>query len=71
MGSKDIKSHKCSLERPHTVSIKLNSELALFKQKQILRSDRQKNLQKHFFIQLVNAWLYFTSNNFPTFTSRE
>ena len=53
----------------------LNSDqgLALFRQKQILRSNRHKNLQKQnnedFFIQLLNAWLHFTNSNFPTRTS--
>ena len=46
-----------------------NQSLALFRQKQILRSNRHKHLQKQsnedFFIQLLNAWLHFTNNNFP------
>ena len=50
-----------------------NQGLALFKQKQILSSNRNKNLQKQnnqdFFIQLLNVWLHFTNNNFPTPTS--
>ena len=50
-----------------------NQGLALFRQNQILRSIRHKNLQNHnnedFFIQMLNAWLYFTNNNFPTPTS--
>ena len=37
-------------------------ELALFRQKQILTSNRRKNVQKQnngdFFIQLLNAWGY-------------
>ena len=41
-----------------------NQGLPLFRQKQILRSNRHKNLQKQsnedFFIQLLNAWLHFT-----------
>ena len=47
-----------------------NQGLALFRQKQILRYNRHKNLQKQnnedFFIQLLNAWLHFTNNKFPT-----
>ena len=43
--------------------------MALFRQKQILRSTSLKHLQKQndedFFIQLLNAWLHFTDNNFP------
>ena len=46
-----------------------NQDLALFRQKQILRYNRHKNLQKQnyedFFIQLLNAWLDFTNNKFP------
>ena len=46
-----------------------NQVLALFRQKQILRYNRHKNLQKQnnedFFIQLLNAWLHFTNNKFP------
>ena len=44
--------------------------LALFRQKQILRSNRHKDLQKqykeYFFIQFLSAWLHFTNDNFPT-----
>ena len=47
-----------------------NQGLALLRQKQILRSNRHKNLQRQnnedFFIQLLNAWLHFTNNNFHT-----
>ena len=73
MDSKVIKSYQCS----HAVSIELNSNqgLAYFRQKHILRSNRHRNLQKQnnedFFIQLVNAWLHFTSNNFPVPTALE
>ena len=46
-----------------------NQGLALFRQKQILRYNWHKNLQKQnngdFFIQLLNAWLHFTNNKFP------
>ena len=52
-----------------------NQGLALVRQKQILRSNRHKNFQKQnnkdFFIQLLNAWLHFTNNNFRTPTSIE
>ena len=50
-----------------------NQGLALFRQKKILRFNRNKNLQKQnnedFFIQLFNVWLQFTNNNFLTPTS--
>ena len=50
-----------------------NQSLAVFRQKQILRSTSHKHLQKQnneaFFIQLLNSWLYFTNNNFPSPTS--
>ena len=43
--------------------------LALFEQKQILRSNSHKHLQKQnnkdFFVQLLNVRLHFTKNNFP------
>ena len=46
-----------------------NQVLALFRQKQILRYNRHKNLQHQnnegFFIQSLNAWLHFTNNKFP------
>ena len=52
-----------------------NQGLALFRQNQILRSTRHKNLQNHnnedFFIELRNAWLHFINNTFPTPTSIE
>ena len=52
-----------------------NQGLALFRQNQILCSTRHKNLQNHnnedFFIQLLDAWLHFTNNTFPTPTSIE
>ena len=52
-----------------------NQGLALFRQNQILRLIRHKNLQNHnsedFFLQFLNAWLLFTNNNFPTPTSIE
>ena len=46
-----------------------NQGLALSRQKQILRYNWHKNLQKQndeeFFIQLLNVWLHFTNNKFP------
>ena len=52
-----------------------NQGLALFRQKQIFRPNRHKNLQKQnnedFLIQLLNAWLHFTNSNFPTRTSKK
>ena len=46
-----------------------NQGLALFRQKEILRYNSHKNLQKQnnedFFIQLLNVWLHFTNNKFP------
>ena len=50
-----------------------NQGLALFRQKQILRSTSQKYLQKRnngdFFIKLLNAWLHLTNESFPVPTS--
>ena len=50
-----------------------NQDLALFRQNQIIRPNRHKHLQKQnnkdFFVQLLNAWLHFTNNNFPAPTS--
>ena len=52
-----------------------NEGLTFFRQKQILKSNRNKSLQKQnnedFFIQLLNPWLCFTNNSFPTPTSIE
>ena len=49
--------------------------VALSWQKQILRSNAHKNLQKRnnedFFIQIRNAWLHFTNNDFLNPTSIE
>ena len=49
MDLKTIKLHECSLERYHAVLIELknnsNQVVSLFRQKPILRSSRQKNLQ--------------------------
>ena len=55
--------------------LNFNQGLALFRQNKILCSTRHKNLQNHnnedFFIQLLDAWLHFTNNTFPTPTSIE
>ena len=52
-----------------------NQGLPLFRQKHILRFKRYKNFQKQnnedFHIQLLNAWVHFTNNDFPTPTSIE
>ena len=52
-----------------------NHGLTLFRQNQILQPIVHRNLQKYniqdFFIQLLNAWLYFTNNDFPIATSIE
>ena len=52
------------------VILNFNQGLVIFRQEQILRSNRHKNLQNQnnddFFIQLYNSWLHFTNNNFPT-----
>ena len=52
-----------------------NQSIALFRQAHILRSTRHKNLQKQnnedVFRQLLNTWLHFTSNKFPTSTHIE
>ena len=52
-----------------------NQGLAFFRQKQILRSNRHKNLQKQknedFFVQLLNAWIHLANNNLSTWTSAE
>ena len=43
--------------------------LAFFRQKQVLRFNSHKYLQKQnnedFFIRLINAWLHFTNSSFP------
>ena len=50
-----------------------NQDIFLFRQKQILRYNVHQNLQKennkYLFIQLLNTWLHFIINNFPTPTS--
>ena len=50
-----------------------NQGLALFKQKQMLRSNSHKHLQKQnnedFFVHLLNTWLHFTNSKFPVPTS--
>ena len=61
----------------YRLNLILNSNygLALFRQNQILRPITHRNLHKYnnedFFIQLLNAWLHFTNNDFPTPTSIE
>ena len=78
MDLKVFKSYQCSLEISHAVSIELlnfNQGLALFRQKQIFRSNKQKNFQNQnnedFCIQSLDTWLHFTNENFPTLTSIE
>ena len=65
MDSKIVESYQCSLN----LIFNSNQGLVLFRQTQIPRSIRHKNLrkQKHedFFIKLLNAWLHFTNNKFP------
>ena len=50
-----------------------NQGIFLFRQKQMLRYNVHQNLQKQnnkcLFIQLLNTWLRFIINNFPTPTS--
>ena len=62
---KDLMLYRLSID----LILNFNQDLALFRQKQILRYNRHKNLQKQnnedFFIQLLNAWLHFTNNKFP------
>ena len=66
MDSKVMKTQQCSPEKSHAVLnepiLNYNQDLALFRQKQILRSDIHKHLQKqsneYFFIQLLNVWRY-------------
>ena len=61
----------------YKLNLILNSDqdLVPFRKKQILRSNRNKNLQNQnsegLFIQLLNAWLDSTNNSFPTPTSIE
>ena len=77
MHSKVIKSHQCSVERPHVAQkLILDSDqgLALFRQKQILTGLLVTKIYKKsedFFIQLLYAWLHLTNNNFPAFISIE
>ena len=75
MNLKVIKSHQCCLERSHAVFIELNSEFSSrpspSSSRQIVRSNRRKNLQKQnnedFFLKL----LHFANNNFPAPTCTE
>ena len=57
------------------LNLNSNQSLACFKQKQILRSNRHKNLQKDrngdFFVQLLNGWIHLANNILPTLTSVE
>ena len=52
------------------VIVNFKQGLVIFRQEQILRSNRHKNLQNqnndYFFIQLLNSWLHLTNKNFPT-----
>ena len=52
-----------------------NYGLSLFRQNKILQPIPHKNFQKYinddFFILLLNAWLHFTNNDFPTPASIE
>ena len=61
---KDFMLYQLNLTRNY------NQDLALFKQKQILRFNSHKHLQKQnnedIFIHVLIAWLHFISNNFPT-----
>ena len=61
----------------YRLNLILNSKrgLVLFRQKQILSSNRTRICKNRtmeiFFIQLLNAWLHFTNNDFPIPTSTE
>ena len=48
-----------------------NSILDNFNWDKISESIAKKLKKEEFFIQLLNAWLHFTNNNFPTVTSIE
>ena len=52
-----------------------NQGVALFRQKQIFRSNRHKNFQKQnnedSFFELLSAWLHFINKNFPILASTE
>ena len=52
------------------IILNYNQGLALFRQKQVLRSNSHKYLQKQnnedFFIRLLNVWLHFTNSSSPT-----
>ena len=58
------------LYRLNLYRLNSNQVLALSTQKQVFRFNRHKKLQRQndedFFIQLLNAWLHFTNNNFTT-----
>ena len=55
--------------------LNFNQGLVTFRRKQILRSNRYKDLLKRnsddFFFRLFNAWPHFTNNNFPTPTLKK
>ena len=59
---KDLTLHQLNTD----LILDSNQGLAFYRQKQILRYDRHKNLQNQnnedFFIQLLNDWMHFTSN---------
>ena len=62
----------CNSKLNSRLNVILNSNqgFALFRQKQILRSNRNKKQNNEdSFVQLHNAWLHFTNNEFLTLTS--
>ena len=71
MDPKIVESYQRSLD----LIFNSNQGLVLFRQLQIPRFIRHKNLQKQkhedFFIQLLNAWLHFTNNKFPASIHKE
>ena len=73
MDSKIIESYRCwkdLIMYRSDLILNSNQGLALFRQTQILRSTRHKNLKNQnnedFFIQLLKTWLHFTNNKCPT-----
>ena len=79
MDSKTIPSNQCPMEGSHAVSIELNFELQPwlipFQTKSNSPTHCTQKLTKYnnedFFIQLLNAWLHFTNNDFSNPTSVE
>ena len=75
MNLKVIKSHQCFLERSHAVFIELNSEFSLrpspSSSRQIVRSNRHKNLQKQNNEDFLLQLLHFANKNFPAPTCIE